>query len=167
MTLATVESGFNGEPAVFTAELRPHRSLGRVGFRVLMGLAVAVTAINVIFFLATNALPVAMFFGLDLALLYGAFWLNYRAARAKEVVRLSRNHLDIQKVSPAGRVRASRYNPFWARFDVARHHEFGITDMAVVERNRRTALGKFLGAEERENFAKAFTAALADIKRRV
>jgi uncharacterized membrane protein len=167
MTLATVESGFNGEPAVFTAELRPHRSLGRVGFRVLMGVSVAVTLINVVFFLATNALPVAMFFGLDLALLYGAFWLNYRSARAKEIVRLSRHHLDIQKFTPAGLVRKSQYNPFWARFDVARHEEFGITDMAVVERNRRTTLGKFLGPEERENFAKAFTAALADIKRRV
>ncbi|MBB1248947.1 DUF2244 domain-containing protein [Rhizobium sp. G21] len=167
MTLATVESGFNGEPAVFTAELKPHRSLGPIGFRVLMGLSVAVTLINVVFFLATNALPVAMFFGLDLALLYGAFWLNYRAARAREIVRLSRNQLDIHKVTPAGFVRKSQYNPFWARFDVARHAEFGITDMAVVERARRTTLGKFLGPEERDSFAKAFTAALADIKRRV
>jgi uncharacterized membrane protein len=153
--------------AVFTAELKPYRSLGRNGFRVLMALTFAFCLFNVIFFLATGALPVAMFFGIDFALLYGAFWLNYRSARAREQVTMSRTDLAIRKVSPEGRVRESHYNPFWARFDVARHHEFGITDMAVSGQGRRTSLGGFLGPDDRENFARAFTAALAGIKRRI
>ena len=80
---------------------------------------------------------------------------------------MSRLELHIRKISPEGLVRESRYNPFWARFDVARHQEFGITDMAVVGEGRRTTLGSFLGPDDRESFAKAFTSALASIKRRI
>lgn len=166
MTTVNAEIAAGSEP-VFTAELKPYRSLGRNGFRVLMALTFVFCFFNVIFFLVTGALPVAMFFGIDFALLYGAFYLNYRSARAREQVRMSRLELSIRKISPEGLVRESRYNPFWARFDVSRHHEFGITAMAVVGEGRRTALGGFLGPDDRESFAKAFTAALAGIKRRI
>jgi uncharacterized membrane protein len=166
MTTVNAEIDPLAEP-VFTAELKPYRSLGRTGFRVLMALSFVFCFFNVIFFLVTGALPVAMFFGIDFALLYGAFYLNYRSARAREQVTMSRLNLTIRKVSPEGRVRESRYNPFWARFDIARHHEFGITDMAVVGEGKRTVLGSFLGPDDRESFAKAFTAALASIKRRI
>lgn len=166
MTTVNTEIDSRPEP-IFTAELKPYRSLGRKGFRILMALTFVFCFFNVIFFLVTGALPVAMFFGLDFALLYGAFYLSYRSARAREQVSMSRIELRIRKVSPEGLVRESRFNPFWARFDVARHDEFGITAMAVVGEGRRTALGAFLGPDERESFAKAFTAALASIKRRI
>lgn len=166
MTTVNAET-INPPAPLFSAELKPHRSLGRTGFRVVMGLAFVFSIFNVIFFLVTGALPVAMFFGIDFALLYGAFWLNYRAARAREFVTLNRMELTIRKVSAEGLVRESRYNPFWARFDVARHAEFGITGMAVVGQGRRTVLGSFLGPDERESFAGAFTSALASIKRRI
>jgi uncharacterized membrane protein len=166
MTTVNAEIDSRSEP-IFTAELKPYRSLGRKGFRILMALTFVFCFFNVIFFLVTGALPVAMFFGLDFALLYGAFYLNYRSARAREQVSMSHLELRIRKVSPEGLVRESRFNPFWARFDVSRHEEFGITAMAVVGEGRRTALGSFLGPDERESFAKAFTAALASIKRRI
>jgi uncharacterized membrane protein len=166
MTTVNAQTATNSEP-VFTAELKPYRSLGRQGFRLLMALSFVFCFFNVIFFLVTGALPVAMFFGLDFALLYGAFYLNYRSAKAREEVTMSRTELMIRKVSPAGFVRESRFNPFWARFDVARHEEFGITGMAVVGEGRRTVLGTFLGPDERESFARSFTSALAGIKRRI
>jgi uncharacterized membrane protein len=166
MTSVNAEIATGSEP-VFTAELKPYRSLGRNGFKVLMGLTFVFCFFNVIFFLVTGALPVAMFFGLDFALLYGAFYLSYRSARAREQVTMSRLVLSIRKISPEGLVRESRYNPFWARFDVARHEEFGITAMAVVGEGKRTVLGSFLGPDDRESFAKAFTSALAAIKRRI
>lgn len=159
-------SPINSEP-VFNAVLTPYRSLGRAGFVVLVAITLAITVFNVVFFLVADALPVAMFFGLDVALLYGAFYLNYRAARAREEVFVSRTELEIRKVAPSGRARVSRYNPFWAKFQVDRHHEFGITGMAVTGEGRRTVVGSFLNPDDRESFAKAFAAALASIKRRV
>lgn len=166
MVLENDQDTINSKP-VFTAELRPYRSLGRAGFRWLMALIFVFCFFNAMFFLVTGALPVAMFFGVDFALLYGAFWLSYRSAQARELIDLSPTQLQIRKVSPAGRVRESRYNPFWTRFDVDRHEEFGITAMAVVGEGHRTPLGTFLGRDERESFARAFAPALARAKRRI
>lgn len=166
MTIEDDRNAINSEP-VFSAVLTPYRSLGRTGLVVLVAITLAITLFNVIFFLVADALPVAMFFGLDILLLYGAFYLNYRAARAREEVFVSRTELEIRKVAPSGRARVSRYNPFWAKFQVDRHHEFGITGMAVTGEGRRTTFGSFLNPDDRESFARAFTSALAIVKRRI
>jgi uncharacterized membrane protein len=166
MTIEDEQSAINSRP-VFSAELKPYRSLGVFGFRLLMGLTFVFCLVNAIFFLATGALPVAMFFGLDFVLLYGAFALNYRAARAREEVTVSRTELRIRKLSPSGRLSESHYNPLWARFQIDRHHEFGITGMAVIGEGRRTAIGGFLNPDDRESFARAFMNALATVKRRI
>lgn len=166
MTIVDETSAINSEP-VFNAVLTPYRSLGRRGLAILVAITLVIALFNVIFFLVADALPVAMFFGLDILLLYGAFYLNYRAARAREEVSVSRTELRIRKVSPSGRARISRYNPFWARFHVDRHHEFGITGMAVTGEGRRTPVGGFLNPDDRESFARAFTSALATVRRRI
>ena len=166
MTIMDETSTINSQP-VLNAVLTPYRSLGRTGFFVLVAITLVVTVFNVIFFLVADALPVAMFFGIDVALLYGAFYLNYRSARAREEVRISRTELEIRKVAPSGKARVSRYNPFWAKFHVDRHSEYGITSMAVTGEGRRTVFGSFLNPDDRESFARAFTSALASVKRRV
>ena len=166
MTIVDETSAINSEP-VFNAVLTPYRSLGRAGLVILVAFTLVIALFNVIFFLVADALPVAMFFGIDMALLYGAFYLNYRSARAHEEVSISRTELAIRKVTPSGRERVSRYNPFWAKFQVDRHQEFGITGMAVTGEGRRTTLGSFLNPDDRESFASAFTAALASVKRRI
>jgi uncharacterized membrane protein len=78
---------------------------------------------------------------------------------------VSRLSLDIRKVAPSGRAEAHQFNPFWARFRIARHDEIGITAMAVEGQGRRVAIGSFLNPEDRESFAKAFGRALAAVKR--
>ncbi len=166
MTIVDETSTINSEP-VFNAVLTPYRSLGRTGLVILVAITLVIGLFNVVFFLVADALPVAMFFGLDILLLYGAFYLNYRSARAREEVMVSRTELAIRKVAPSGRARVSRYNPFWAKFQVDRHQEFGITAMAVTGEGRRTTLGSFLNPDDRESFASAFTAALASVKRRI
>ncbi|MDO6962378.1 DUF2244 domain-containing protein [Rhizobium alvei] len=165
MTIEMDAFAINTQP-VFEAELRPYRSLGPIGLRVVLGLAFALSLINVIFFLATGALPVAMFFGLDFALLFGAFYLNNRAARAREQVSVSRTELTIRKISPQGRMSESRYNPFWARLEIDRKDD-GIEAMAVVGQGRRTGIGAFLHRDQREDFAAALQRALATVRRRI
>lgn len=148
----------------FRALLTPHRSLGRTGFVVLMGVLGALWLGTGLLFLSIGAWPVFGFFGLDVLLLYVAFRLNYRAARAREEVSVSRTALDIVKVAPSGRRQEHRFNPFWTRFRVARHDEIGITDMAVEGEGRRVPIGAFLNPDDRESFATAFGRALATAK---
>lgn len=155
------------EAPVFAAELTPHRSLGRQGFRILLALTGIFCLLHGIFFFVTGAWPVMFFFGLDFLLLWGAFWLNYRSGRAREEVTVSRTNVSIRKISPAGQTVEHRFNPLWARFRVRRHQEFGITSMHVTGEGRLTDVGSFLNPDDRESFAKAFRGALATVKRRV
>ncbi|WP_274423653.1 DUF2244 domain-containing protein [Chelativorans sp. YIM 93263] len=150
----------------FKAMLVPHRSLGTNGFAVLMGVLLLIWLTVGAIFLSIGAWPIVGFFGLDVLAIYIAFRMNYRAARAREEVSLSRTNLHIRKVPPSGRVEEHSINPFWARFQVQRHSEIGITDMVVETRGKRVLLGSFLNPDDRENFAEAFGRALATAKGR-
>ncbi|MDS7595344.1 DUF2244 domain-containing protein [Agrobacterium tumefaciens] len=152
---------------IFSAELVPYRSLGRKGFRLLLLVSGLVCLVYGGFFLATGAWPVGLFFGVDFLLLYWAFRANYRAAKAREEVSVSRLSLSIRKFSPAGRMVEHRFNPFWARFRVKRHEEIGILSMHVTGEGRATDIGSFLNPDDRESFAKAFGSALATVRRRI
>ena len=157
----------NDSPAdepFFRALLTPHRSLGRTGFAILMGALLFGWLATGAFFLSHGAWPVFGFFGLDVFLVYIAFRMNYRAARAREEVSVSRTALDIKKTAPSGRSQAHRFNPFWARFSVSRHDEIGITRMAVESREESVSIGSFLNPDDRESFAAAFSSALAKAK---
>ncbi|WP_295813402.1 DUF2244 domain-containing protein [uncultured Nitratireductor sp.] len=151
---------------VFQALLTPYRSLSPRGFMTLMGILLLIWLTVGALFLRIGAWPVFGFFGLDLLAIYVAFRLNYRAARVREEVRLSRTSLDIRKIPPSGRAEEHHFNPFWARFRIDRHDEIGITDMAVEMRDERVALGSFLNPDDRESFATAFGQALATARRR-
>lgn len=158
-------SGMNSaEEPLFRALLVPHRSLGRRGFVVLMGALVAFWVLYGGIFLAMGAWPIFGFFGLDVLAVWLAFRWNYRAARAREEVSVSRTALDILKVAPSGRSEEHHFNPFWARFEVARHDEIGITRMAVSDKTRYVPVGAFLNPDDRETFATAFGRALATAK---
>jgi len=150
----------------FRALLTPHRSLGRKGFALLMGALLLGWLATGAIFLAHGAWPVFGFFGLDVLLVYICFKLNYRAARAREEVSVSRTSLDITKVAPSGRSEAHHFNPFWAKFAISRHDEIGITGMAVEGQGRSVAIGGFLNPDDRESFAVAFSRALATAKGR-
>jgi len=153
------------EKPVFEAILSPHRSLGRTGLIILVSLTAGLTVFHAIMFATVRAWPVVGFFFIDLLLLYGAFWLSYRSGRQREFVSVSRTSLAIRKVAPSGKDSAFECNPFWARFNVDRHEEIGITKMRVVERNRHTDIGAFLNPDDKESFASAFSNALATVKR--
>ena len=121
-----------------------------VGFWIAFGLV----------FLSLGAWPIFGFLGLDVLAIWLAFRWNYRAGRAREEVEVSRVALDIRKVAPSGRTQAFRFNPFRARFEVARHEEIGIVGMGVTGEGRHVPIGAFLNPDDRESFAKAFGRAL-------
>jgi len=153
------------EPTLYSAVLTPHRSLNRVGFWILIGAYGAVSFIAGIAFLLMGAWPVFGFFGLDVLLLYWAFRLNYRHARAYEEVKVTPSALTLRQVSHRGRAREWVLNPLWVRLDKVVHEEFGIERLSLVSRGKELAIASFLGPEEKASFAKALGRALAEAKR--
>ena len=143
----------NLEPTIFSAVITPHRSLQRAGFLVLMAALGGVSFIAGLVFFSAGAWPVFGFFGLDVALLYWAFRLNYRHAGAYEEVKVTPSALTVRKVSHHGRMREWVLNPLWVRLDMTEVHEFGITRLFLVARGRQLAIAGFLGPDEKAHFA--------------
>ena len=146
---------------IFAATLTPHRSLGPTGFIVLMSLIGVISFAAGLFFWLQGAWPVMGFFGLDMLAIYVAFRLNYRAAREFEEIDVTPERLRVRKVAPNGRMKEFRFNPYWARLEVERQPEWGVTRIAIAHRGERLSIASFLNPEDRESFAKAFAAALA------
>jgi uncharacterized membrane protein len=144
----------------FDAVLRPHRSLSRMGFWLLMAgvFCVSFTA-GLAFFLA-GAWPVIGFLGLDVALIYVAFRANYRSGQMSEILQLGERELVVRRVSPYGRVRTWTFQPYWLRvaIDDPPAHDSQLT---LSSHGRLLAIGAFLTAEERLELAQALRDALA------
>jgi uncharacterized membrane protein len=153
------------EPAIFSAVITPHRSLGSTGFLILMLCIGGVSFVSGMVFLLLGAWPVFGFLGLDVALIYIAFRANFRAARAYEEVTVTASELTVRKVNPRGRVREWTLNPVWVQLDRIVHEEFGIERLFLVSRGRRLPIAAFLGPDEKASFAQALSSALGEAKR--
>jgi uncharacterized membrane protein len=155
------------EPTLFSATITPHRSLGRIGFLIVMAIFGGISFISGIAFLLMGAWPVCGFFGLDVLLLYWAFRLNYRHAAAYEQVTMTPVALTVRKVSHRGQAREWVLNPLWVRLEKIVHEEFGIERLLLTSRGRQLAIANFLGPEEKASFAAALGKALNEAKRGV
>ena len=155
------------EPTIFSAVITPHRSLGNVGFLVLMIAFGAVSFIAGVAFLLMGAWPVFGFFGLDVLLLYWAFRLNYRHAGAYEEVKVTPSMLILRKVSHHGRAREWVLNPLWVKLDKVVHEEYGLERLFLVTRGKQLAIANFLGPDEKASFAQQLGQALSEAKRGV
>jgi uncharacterized membrane protein len=146
-------------PAKFDAVLYPNRSLPPLGFAILMGTVVLVSAGIGAGFVLIGAWPVTGFLGLDVLLLYIAFRWNYRQGRCAEFIRLADEGLSVRRVEPNGRMREWRFEPYWVRvhMDDPPRHESQLT---LASHGRRLVVGAFLTAGERLEVATALRAAL-------
>jgi uncharacterized membrane protein len=107
------------------------------------------------------------FLGLDVLLVYLAFRANYRAATAYEQVVVTPSELRLKRVSHRGEAREWSMNPLWTRLERETHEDFGLLRLFLVSRGLRLAVASFLSPSERESFAHALSAALAEAKRGV
>jgi uncharacterized membrane protein len=153
------------EPKLFSARLTPHRSLNRTGFVVLMAFLSAVSFVAGVAFWMMGAWPVFGFFGLDVLVIYWAFRINFRRARATEDIVVTASELRVRRVSHRGHVVEWVLNPLWVQFEQKSHAEFGIERLYLVSRGRRVSIASFLGPDEKASFAKALMAALQAAKR--
>jgi uncharacterized membrane protein len=153
------------EPELFSALLTPHRSLSRTQFTVLMTFICAISFAAGVVFWRMGAWPVFGFFGLDVLLIYWAFKVNFRHAKAIEQISVTPSELRVRRVSHRGHVVEWVLNPLWVQLDQKIHAEFGIERLYLVSKGRRVSVASFLGPDEKASFAKALTAALQAAKR--
>jgi uncharacterized membrane protein len=153
------------EQPVFAAVIRPHRSLGRDGFRTVMTLCCLATLVASIPFVVLGFWPVAGFFGLDFLALYIAFRVNFRDGRSFEELELTPIQFLVRRVSHRGVAREWRFNPLWTRLSREEDDEFGLQKLEVASRGQSVIIARDLSPPERESLADELGRALADVKR--
>jgi len=153
------------QPELFSALLTPHRSLSRGGFLALMAFLSFVSFAAGLAFWLMGAWPVFGFFGLDVLVIYWAFKINFRHARASEEIRITPSELRLRRVSHRGHVVEFVLNPRWVQLDQKTHAEYGVEKLYLRSKGRRISIASFLGPDEKASFAKALGAALAAARR--
>jgi len=144
---------------VYSAVLRPHRSAGLRGARIVTGIvAVALAAVGT-GFLAAGAWPVLPFLGLDIVLLYGALRLNQRAGNTFEAINLTRSALTVRRVDHWGKQSLVSFQPHWLQVNL---HELPGEDNCLELRShgRSLVLARFLPPDERQELALTLRRAL-------
>jgi uncharacterized membrane protein len=139
-------------PLFFERVLLPHRSLPPRGFHLLMLILGLISLAVGIGFVSIGAWPVVGFFGLDVALVYVAFRLNYRSARRSETLRLASDAFTVERVSVHGNRRMWRFQPFWLRVILEECPDES-NRLYVASHGHSLAIGDFLAPSARRELA--------------
>jgi len=153
------------EMQIFSAMLTPHRSLNRTGFLAVMLFLSVVSFVTGLVFLMMGAWPVFGFFGLDVLVVWWAFKVNFRAARASEQIVVTPLELRVRRVSHRGDVAEWTFNPLWVRLDQEVDEDFGLEHLYLISRGHRLRIAGFLGPEEKASFYKGLVEALNAARR--
>ena len=148
------------EPPYFERVLAPHRSLPPRGFQVLMLILGAISLAVGIGFVAIGAWPVTGFFGLDVALVYLAFRLNYRSAGRRETLRLGEDAFTVERVGVRGERRVWQFQPFWLRVILEERSDHS-NRLLVASHGRSLVIADFLAPAMRRELAATIREALA------
>ncbi len=138
-------------PKPFRAVLTPYRSLSRTGFLILMSGIGLVSFVAGMVFLMIGAWPVLGFFGLDVALIWLAFKLNYRSGRQYETIEIADGLMTLTHVDPSGRVRTTQLTATWVDVRLKRTPD-GRTALALASHGHEHPFGRFLTDDERREF---------------
>jgi uncharacterized membrane protein len=144
------------EAAALDVTLRPYRSLSPAGFIILMATIGAAGFATAVAFFLVGAWPVPGFIGLDVALIYLAFRVSYRRARAWERVTLTRSTLVVERGAPGRETKSFTFQPYWLRVEVD-----AAKRLLIASHGRRFEIGAFLHPAKRAEFAEHLRGALA------
>lgn len=171
--MSTANSAFDpadehdDEPTLYRVSLVPHRSLDRRGFQIVMAIVIAVSFVCGTAFLLMGAWPVFGVFGLDVLLIYAAFRLSFRSARAREDITVTPSLVSVLKTTPDGARDEARMNPLWTRLHKETHEDYGVQRLTLHSRGTPVVVGAFLHTQQREELAGELDAALSHAKRGV
>jgi uncharacterized membrane protein len=161
----TQSPGYADAPApfgrlFFERVLLPHRSLPPLGFRILMLVLGLVSLAYGILFVSIGAWPVFGFFGVDVALVYVAFRLNYRSAGRSETLRLAGDAFTVERVNVRGKRRMWQFQPFWLRVILEERVDES-NRLFVASHGQSLAIGDFLAPSARRELAATIREALS------
>ena len=146
-------------PLYMDAVIRPNRSLGRSGYRVVMGVLIVANLMLAAMFLRLGALLVPVFLGLDVLAVWLAFRASFRASERSEHVQVTAEAVTVSHQSAAGRRAVWRSPTAFTRVTLERPEEHEARVRLALSAKRLT-VGRALSPPERVAFARALQRAI-------
>jgi len=144
----------------FRFELNATRSLSPAGFKAVMTAVVALNLAIGAGFYMLGAWPVLGFCGLDVALIYWAFKINYRSGRQTEIIELSPQSMTLTRRDAEGGAEVFEFNPYWVRVRLIEETD-GRNVISLTSHGREFRFARFLSDDERRDFADNLSEALS------
>ena len=146
----------------FEATLRPHRSLGRKGFIILMAVLIGLNFAAGTAFYLLGAWPIAPFLAIDVALVWWAFRKNYSDAHKEERIEVTAHELILRRFDHNKKREELHFTRGWVKVELEEDKERELTGRLYLRfRGERTEIGRFLGARDRREVAALLRGALA------
>ncbi len=123
--------------------LYPHRSLKPEHFSKLIIALIILSIFASIRFYLVGAWPVVIFLQLDIAALWFAFYINYRRARVKELIRLTDTNLIIERYTANGRMESWQFEPYWAKVKIRKIDTYR-NELSINLHQQTVVIGDFL-----------------------
>lgn len=144
---------------LFEAVLRPRRSLGRGALLGVLGGLAAMSLLVSVLMARLGAWPVIGWNGAAIGLVALLFWLNHRAGRAHEIIRLSERELRVTRVTASGWREDIALPAAWA--DVRLEERPGTMPLLLLgTREARVEVGRQLGEAQKRALAAALNRVL-------
>jgi uncharacterized membrane protein len=137
----------------------PYRSLSRKGFAILITVLFGLlSTIGVGFFLA-GAWPVIGFLGLELLVVWGAFNLNYRAAKVRETIETNTETLKIEHTDERGKSATTEFPIGWLQVRLSPPTEPDVSArnrqrVILSSHGRKREVGAFLHPAEKAKLSR-------------
>ncbi len=150
---------------IFAATIRPHQSLTRLGFKVVMTGCCLVSLVVSVWCWRMGFWPIAGFFGLDMLAIYAALKVSFRRGRSFEEVMISQIEILLTRVSHRGERHQWRFNPIWTKLTQVEDEEYGLQRLTLVSRREHVVVARDASPDERARIARGLTRALAQAKK--
>lgn len=150
----------------FDAVITPNRSLSPRGFRILIGVMLAINLATGAVFLSIGALPVPLFLGLELLGVFLAFKVNYRGGGVSERVQVSADSVTVLRHTPHGRQPGQqvvwRSATAFTKVEVSQDQDDVHLGLAIS--GRRRPIGQALSPQERLDLGRALERAIVSAR---
>jgi uncharacterized membrane protein len=148
---------------MFEAVVAPHRSLAPRHMAAVIGCMALGSLIVTSLMVVLGAWPVIGFNGADISLAAFLFWLNIRAARAREIITLTSRALCVANTDLRGRRSSITLAPYW--LSVTLQERAGtVPKLLLTTRGHTTEVARQLGEAQKRDLAAALTRALQRLR---
>ena len=140
------------DPPVFEALLYPRRSLGPRGFAILIIATGVIGFVYGMAFWLMGAWPIFGFCGTEWLLFVYLFRKNLNGDKRSERLRLYRDRLMVETISPKGERQLYRFQPYWLQVILEEPDEYE-SNLYLRSHGKQLRIGSFLSPQERRDVA--------------